>query len=99
MSFYMNSEMFMIACSPDIAEKTRPPQGPAAGLPCQERYGQYCAVPARRSRIAGIWQVPAGNGPAFAAPARLGTHHGGQISLASDFALLLFTVRPRCAGP
>ena len=42
MYFYMNSEMLMIARSPDIAEKTRPLQGPAAGLPDQ---GPYRAVP------------------------------------------------------
>ncbi len=36
--------MFMTARSPDIAENTRPPQGPAAGLPCQQQYGPYRAV-------------------------------------------------------
>ncbi len=91
----------MTARSPDIAEKTRPLQGTAAGLPCQERCGPYRAVHACRSGITGIWKVPAGNGPAFAARARLGTHHERQISLASNFALLLATVRPvlRGTGP
>ncbi len=89
--------MFVTAHSPDISEKARPPQGPAVGLRLQKRYGSAL----RRSGITGIWQIPAGNNPAFVARTRFGTDLGQQVLATSDFAIPLTTVRPvlRGTGP
>jgi lipopolysaccharide/colanic/teichoic acid biosynthesis glycosyltransferase len=92
------SEMFMTVRSPDIAKKAELPQDPAVSVHLQEQCGPDRAVRARRSGITGIWQVWAGNVPAFTTQTRFDTDHRRQLSGASDFTLPLTTVRAALRG-